>query len=334
MMLVAGDGVRSMNIWRIPLWEGAPTRVTFDLSSYRIVDLPSDGDRLVTVPARPSSGFWVQRPDAPSPVRVSAESEAGVTGFEFTPDGRLVFAVGNRLEILEAGAQTSRILVEEQGTVVRPAVVSGGRVRYTTMPTEGWGNLVVHEISLDGSERVDLATLPPSTDHRRISYGPQAVYSSMSTGKVIHRTPYDGGAPEKLEAAEGYLPAVSPTGDRLAFYRAARAEGGAQGGITILGLDGQGRVDASVPAIHLEGQSQTFFGSLLRWSEDGEALLVNTRVGDRGTLWRLPLDGSSPAAVSRTVEDLMLWWDAAPDGSVAFARGRYVRDAVLIEGLR
>lgn len=331
LLLIAGSGAGSMGIWRVPLWEGEPTRVTFDLDSYRILSLTRDARRLVTVPSRMSSGFWLQSGSTTS--RLSRETKAGAGGFEFAADGRLVYAVGNRLEVMGRDPRNRTALVEEPGEVVHPKITGHGTVLYTTRTGRGRGDLLVREVGLDGGAPRDVVALPLRSDYHRITYGSVAVYTSGSSDGPIHRTPFDGSPSEPLRSIVGHLPAVSPAQDRIAYYQSVD-EFGSASRIVVRGLDAEGRIDESVDAIELTGLSVTSSRSVLKWTDRGDALLINTRIGDRANLWRLPLDGGALERITDFAGDQLLWWAAAPDGRVAFARGKSVRDAVLIEGVR
>ena len=75
--------------------------------------------------------------------------------------------------------------------------------------------------------------------------------------------------------------------------------------------------------------------SLLRWAEDGQALLLNTRPSDRANLWRVPLDGGEPEPLTEFDSLLLFAVGFSRDGeTVAFARGELLRDAVLMQGFR
>ncbi len=75
--------------------------------------------------------------------------------------------------------------------------------------------------------------------------------------------------------------------------------------------------------------------SNLRWTADGNALLINSVESDRANLWLQPLDGSPPTQLTQFDDLLLRGFDCSPDGKIwLLARGRLTRDAVLVTGFR
>ena len=100
--------------------------------------------------------------------------------------------------------------------------------------------------------------------------------------------------------------------------------------IGILGLE-SGELEISLEPLAYTSRSS----SLLRWARDGAALVINTAKGDRGNLWRLPIDGSEPERITDLPDEYLFWYEYSPDGeSLVVSAGRLQRDAMLFEGFR
>ncbi len=57
--------------------------------------------------------------------------------------------------------------------------------------------------------------------------------------------------------------------------------------------------------------------------------------GDRANLWRLPLDGSEPERLTDFTDENLFWFEYSPDGkTLVVSTGRFLRDALLIQGFR
>jgi Tol biopolymer transport system component len=129
-----------------------------------------------------------------------------------------------------------------------------------------------------------------------------------------------------LTDLEAYIPAISPDGTRLAFY----FEEGGREWIGVTSIEG-GDLEVTLEGPALLSTSS----SILRWAEDGEALIINTAPGDRGNLWRLPLDGGELERLTDLRDERLFWFEYTPDGeTLVVSSGEYVRDAMLIRDFR
>ena len=120
--------------------------------------------------------------------------------------------------------------------------------------------------------------------------------------------------------------AISPDGTRVACYCKPPPEWSF--GLCVVPLAGglpERTIESSVTTAH----------SMIRWTPDGKALLVNTLAEDGRNVWRIPLDGSAPQPVTHFTDQLLFAFDFTPDGkALIVSRGELTRDAVMITGFR
>ena len=155
---------------------------------------------------------------------------------------------------------------------------------------------------------------------------PDGSWAVVARASGLWRVPLDGSEPTLLTGRQAYLPAISPQGTRLAFYF-LEAE---QERIGIMSIE-DGELEVTLEGLAVTSNSS----SLLRWTEDGEALIINTAPGDRGNLWRLPLDGSEPQRLTDFTDESLFWFEPSPDGeTLVVSSGQLLRDAVLIRDFR
>jgi Tol biopolymer transport system component len=73
----------------------------------------------------------------------------------------------------------------------------------------------------------------------------------------------------------------------------------------------------------------------IEWARDSKSFYYVTTDGSRNSLWQQILDDENPHLVGDLGDEEIASLAMSPDGtSFAFIRGRWIHDAVLIEGLK
>jgi Tol biopolymer transport system component len=331
LAIASPDGENLPQIWYVPYPRGAPHRITDDRYRYRLASPTADGNSLVAVAEAPNSlaTLWRQAGDGTGrPASIPHSTMDGRFGFDFTADGRIVFQTVEagelELAIMNLDGSGREVLTDNSIAEFYPQVTGKGKILYHT---RGPVRAELRLMEIDGTDSQAIATLATS----RASYftpalSPDGSWAVIPRGPGLWRWPLEGGKPTRLTDLPAYLPAISPGGTRLAFYY----QDGVHERIGIMPIEG-GELELT-----LEGPAQTSTGSsVLRWAPDGEALIINTTPGDRGNLWRLPLDGSEPERLTAFNDENLFWFDYSPDGeTLVVSTGRFLRDALLIQGFR
>jgi serine/threonine protein kinase/Tol biopolymer transport system component len=333
--LPGGDGLLAIaetagntdaQIWYVPYPEGKARQLTSDLFDYRVISLTADGKALVTIPATARSDMWSLRLDGSQrPQKLSRSRLDGIYGFDFTPDGRIVYQTleGGKLDlaVMSADGSDRQSLTDDEEGDRYVRVAPDGRIVVQTLTPSGFR---IRRLDPDGgnsrylTEGFQWGKPDISPD------GKWVLYQALTEGiHKIWRVPLDGGTPELVIDRESFLPVVSPDNSRIAFY--FFDPGDQPFNIGVAAFEGG--------EMELEMAAEPFYsGTLLRWSPDGKSLLTNTMPRDRANLWRLPLDGGEPERLTDFDERRMYWYGLAPDGeTLIFTRGELSRDAVLIE---
>jgi serine/threonine protein kinase/Tol biopolymer transport system component len=330
-LLLIAESVESddAQVWLVPYPEGAVRAITSDPFDYRIISLTADGESLLTIPSNARSDMWSMALDGSErPRKISRGRLDGVFGFDFTPDGRIVFQTleAGRLDLAVMNADGSdkqRLTDDEEGDRY-PRVAPDGRIVVRTSTASGFR---LRRLDADGSNPQFIVeglqwgkpTITPD--------GEWLVYQALTAGvPKIWRIPLDGGEPELVIDRDSSLPVVSPDNTRIAFYFTDPEENLFKIGV------------ASFPDGELQFERRAeppYGGTMLRWMPNGKSLLFNTAPGDRANLYRLPLDGGEPERLTDFADRRMYWFELAPDGkTLIVARGELSRDAVLIENFR
>jgi Tol biopolymer transport system component len=311
-----------LKIWYVPYPRGEPRLITDDEVRYRLASVTADGNSLVTVGEKEEVALWTHRLDGTGrAVRISRSRRDGRFGFDFTGDGRIVFQTleAGRVElaIMDLDGSRHQILTDDVVQESYPHVTGDGRILYCA------GN-ELRLMEIDGTDSQTLVTL--EGPYITTALSPDGSWAAIPMAPGLWRLPLDGGAPTQLTDLEAYIPAISPDGTRLAFY----FEEGGQEWIGVTSIE-SGDLEVTLEGPALLSTSS----SILRWAQDGEALIINTAPGDRGNLWRLPLDGGELQRLTNFTDERLFWFEYTPDGeTLVVSSGEYVRDAMLIRDFR
>ena len=328
--IAMGASARNYQVWHVSYPAGESRQVTHDLFDYRTVSVSADGKSLVTVAAQIDADVWVVR-DGMSPRRIDASSAEGIYGAAALPDGRLVTTSieTGKLDLFamnEDGGGRLRITRDEYANR-SPAVTPNGKwIVYLSVTPKG---PEICRIDVDGSQRMVLARTPVATAALDVSPdGKSVVYedlpSARGRGFAVSRVSIDGGPTRRLGSENLATPVFSPDGSKIAG---------------LLGdMDGRAHL-ATMPA---SGGPATKIApwaaggySAVRWTHDGQGLVINTVQGDHANLWLIPLDGS-PRRKLTDFDDHVIFTFAPLAGGKGWvlSRGDLSRDAVLITGFR
>ncbi len=329
MAIAERRGSSESQVWFVPYPAGDARQITRDLFEYRIASVTADGSSLLTIPAEGKSGIWVlPTSEAERPRKISQSRLDGLFGFDFTPDGRIVY------QTLETG-QLDLAIMNFDGSGRQPLTNDPEADYYPRVTRNGWlvyshgtpSGGQIRRMRLDGS---DMQVITTSARRSNLSLSPNGdwvVYENVRNGIfTLWRSPIEGGTATQLTDYESFNPAVSPDGSRLAFHMTDEESGQFKIGIA--------PIEGGKPEILLNAEPTTSQSSI-KWTEDGQALVINTVRSDRANLWRIPLDGDEPEALTSFDDDRLYWFEKAPDGeTLVVSRGNLTRDAVLIENFR
>jgi Tol biopolymer transport system component/DNA-binding winged helix-turn-helix (wHTH) protein len=326
-------GENKLQIWHVAYPGGETRRITNDLTSYDLFSLnvTSNNKSLVTVQEQGTSSIWVV-PDADAgrarQLIPRANSEDGVSGLAWTPDGRIVYTslVSGHMNLwlTDREGNNPRQLTALAAADFAPCISPDGR--YVVFVSSRSGGRDLWRVDIDGSNEKQL------TDGARVSAptfsrdGRWIVYSK--TEEIVNRetdlwrVPVDGGSPSRLTYGRfaGY-PAVSPDGNLIAFYKFDVQDRKTK--IIIIPFDG------GAPQKEL---AFTFDGMpWIRWAPDGRSLIYNVTNRGATNLWRLPIDGGPPQQITDFKSGRIWYFDGTRDGKyMALARGSLTTDVVLI----
>jgi Tol biopolymer transport system component/DNA-binding winged helix-turn-helix (wHTH) protein len=315
-------------IWFIPYPEGAPRRVTNDLSDYRDFSVAANGNSVLTVQSEKKANIWLAPAnDLDHPRQLTATSYDGLNGMSWTPDGRLVYTsqiVGEQnLWIVDPNRGEPQQLTAGAGFNETPVVSPDGR--YIVFLSNRNAEEHLWRIDIDGRHPMELTHGTGDLQPTMTVDGKEVVFRSQSQSPVrLFRVSINGGEPVQLTSGGTFDPNVSPDGKSIACgYRPTPAD---KNRVAILSVDvGQPRIISDWPAMY----------GRLRWSPDGRAIAYAARQEGVGNIWLQPLDGSPPKQLTHWGANPIFSFDWSRDGKwLAYASGSITSDVVMISDMR
>ncbi|HJQ41227.1 MAG TPA: protein kinase [Thermoanaerobaculia bacterium] len=322
-LILIGARVRGdPQVWRVESSSGEARPITNDLLGYRMPTLTADGSTIVAVTIDRDADLWrIPLAGSEAPRRIRGGRGAGGPGLDVGPDGSIAYTSmeSGTLELWVAGADgaSARQLTKDSEGGVRPSFTPDGK----TIVFGRYNVPSIQRIAADGSETRPTRITERAFEPALSPDGKTVVFRALAG---LMKMPLAGGPAVKITDLSVQFPAISPDGTRVAGYCQPPGQP-----LTICIFPMAGGPPQPVESAGPNSNS------VIRWVPDGKALLINTMPEDRRNVWRLPLDGSAPAALTQFTDQLMFSFDLTPDGKALIAsRGELTRDAVMITGFR
>ena len=323
------------HLWKVSLPGGEARSLTTDLNDHRIVSLTRDGKSLASVTGDVSSTVsQVSLRGEGRPRRLSRGRNDGLNGVTFGEKGRAVYtSFAGRWGIVSADledGQRETVMSAEQGEVLSlPTCTAKGTIYVFARGRTGGEIRVIEKGGAATRLCRAVGTASVSRDGRFLVYPRTAddedVDGGVGRGSAVAqlvRRDLLSSVELKLTDARAFLPAIDPSGTRVAFYFNT-AEGAFRIGVCSA-LGGPLLVD--LPAEPLSTATSRL---VLR----DEGLYLNTVAGDRANVWFQPLDGKPARRITSFTDQLVFDFAISDDGeSLLVARGPRLRDAQLITG--
>ena len=325
---------QNSQLWAVSYPDGTARRITPDDASYANVAATAGGRTLVAVREQVRASLWVA-PEGDStrarPITNSSNGREGATGIDWTTDGRILYSATTDswdIWIANSDGSNPKQLTNDPAVENQPRLLPGGKGIIFTSRAVGASKVMVRAMDLDGGNAHTIETggeiyrgyVQPCGTH---------VYFKVLQGEqpVAFRVPLAGGAREPVFADSARLPRrfdlrnVSAD-ERFAVGIYTEPQGS---GMAVVPIDGQGPV-RRFPYTYTPGVG---FGT--SWAPGGQAVEDLVFRDGATNLWRFPLDGSPPKAVTTFTSEHILDYRWSPDGkTLALSRGTMSLDVVLI----
>lgn len=324
LLLTASESLDgTFRIWHVSTGTREARALTKDSVDYNSLSLNLAGDKLIATHFSNTFHLYLANIDDLKNARSLALAR---TGFSFAPDGRLAYEGddGDIWSINREGGE-QRQLTNSSSKDMYPRVSPDGR--YIFFASNRSGSNQVWRMNSDGTSQIQI-TKHEGGGPRFVTPDGKWVYFLSELHQNLWRVSADSDGEETQVLSEMILePAFSPDGTLVAYLFHPK--------------DNNTRIDLAVMRLadrkilkttsHVNGHAHMV---VISWATD-KALCYVTSDGSQNLLWRYSLDDENATLVGELGNDEIDHLSISPDGrSIAFIRGRWIHDAVLIEGLK
>jgi Tol biopolymer transport system component/DNA-binding winged helix-turn-helix (wHTH) protein len=314
------------DLWFQPLPDGPPRPITTGVIEYRNATISADGTSLVSVGSLQNAGLWRLPLAGDRLERIPSQKEDGIAGLAWLDAKTIVFTSfdGGTAQIWTMGTDGSgRRQLTTDGANGSPRPTADGRTIFFV--TNRTGHAGIWRMDGSGARQRLVAEAPESWDLALSSDERSLLFTgpSVDRGDSTWTVSTDGGNPSLLVKGLTHA-AESPDGRALAGFWQARPN-------APLALAVFPRAGGN-PTVVFPDSVPTFGGGVW-WSRDGRSLYYTN--ADRMNVWRQPLSGEAPTAITGLADGMIARGDLSADGrSLLAVRANPLRDAFLITGFR
>ena len=154
------------------------------------------------------------------------------------------------------------------------------------------------------------------------------LYFLSGLHQTLWRVSSEGGDETQVSSGQVTAPAFSPDGKYFAYF--GRSQNDRRMLIAVESLETRARVKTFALA------DDTFAQGRIAWLSDNHSFYYITTNGSVSELWRQSLDNNGPPKLLADLgnEEVSAFVLAADDNTFALVRGKWLYEAVLIEGLK
>jgi serine/threonine protein kinase/Tol biopolymer transport system component len=328
MLTAPGDDTsEGLQIWHLSYPGAEVRRVTNDLNSYSTLSLTADSNTLAAVQSHHVSNIWVAPGGDASRAQQLTSGTSVFYDVSWMPDGRILYSsnVGGSHDIwvMDKDGSNQKQLTVNAGGNHLPSVSPDGRYIVFVSNRSAPGHNI-WRMDADGSNPKQLTFKNTDSIPRWMPDGRWIIYSSWATGKpMVWKVSVDGGEPVMVLDKYAVAPSVSPDGKMLAVHY-WNEQLNSPFGIALFSIDGGEPLKTfDVPV------------KLVKWSQDGRALLYCLTRGGFSNIWSQPIAGGAPKQLTDWKQERIFDFSWSQDNrQLVVSRGVITSDVVLINDLK
>ena len=248
------------------------------------------------------------------------------SGVSLSPDGR-IFYEGNDGDIwtVNAAGGEQRQLTNNASSDFYP--LASPDARYVFFASNRSGSVQVWRMNADSTNQIQITKNEGGYPIFATSDGRWLFFRS-GLHQTLWRVATEGGEETRFSGDETWNPSFSRDGKYVAYF--LRETNDRRLRIGVMTTDTQTRVKTFSLA------DDTFAEGRIAWLSDNKSFYYITMNGSQSTLWYQSLDSNLPAKQIATLgaDEVASFVLAPDDNTFAFIRGRWIYEAVLIEGLK
>ncbi len=311
-----------LRIWYVSTLTGEVRPLTKDAIDYITLSLDNAAAKLLATYTSNNFHLFTGRIEDLSKAKSLAVGRVGVA---VGPDGKIVYE-GNDgdLWMINSDGGERRQLTNSPFSDVFPRLSQDGRYIFFTSTVSGSSQ--VWRMNADGSDQVQI-TRREGGHPKYITADGRLVYFESRLHQTLWRVSTTGSDETEVSKVKISFPAFSNDGKLVAYFFRDETN---RLKIGVMGLD----TGAVIKTFNLTNNS--FQQGRIAWLSDNKSFYYVTVNGSESLLWLQSLHGASaPQQVANLGDDEIADLALSPaDGSLAFIRGKWIHEAVLIEGLK
>lgn len=311
-------------IWFVSAANGSAEQITHDSSQLSLMGATADLGKIVLSRSYLDSTLSIADSHTPSDLQPVSTAQFDVA---WTPNGELVFPSKDTLK-------TDIWIANPDGTNKRQLTANDEVERSPIVSPDG--GLVVF-VSSENSQQNIWRMDANGNDLRQLTYGEGAIRPAISQdGKQVFfnsvkdgslwQVSIEGGEPQLLLNEQCFRAAVSPSGNKIAYF-------GTEGDKGMLFVKG---FPEFKPLYRFEAFFNRASTPRVAWAGDETSLIYyQNDATDVGNLWSQPLGGGAARKLTNFTSQRIFDFSFSPDGArLAVTRGKWNHDAALLKGFR
>jgi len=312
-----------LKIYYVSATSGEIRSITRDATDYINFSLDRTADKMIATQLINTFHLYVGKiNDVSHPVSVALAK----SGVSLSPDGR-IFYEGNDGDIwtVNAAGGEQRQLTNNASSDFYP--LASPDARYVFFASNRSGSVQVWRMNADSTNQIQITKNEGGYPIFATSDGRWLFFRS-GLHQTLWRVATEGGEETRFSGDETWNPSFSRDGKYVAYF--LRETNDRRLRIGVMTTDTQTRVKTFSLA------DDTFAEGRIAWLSDNKSFYYITMNGSQSTLWYQSLDSNLPAKQIATLgaDEVASFVLAPDDNTFAFIRGRWIYEAVLIEGLK
>ena len=312
-----------LRIWHVSAATGEAQPLTSDATDYISLSLDRRAEKMVATYTGNTFHLYLARIDDLSNPKSLAVARSGVA---FAPDGRIVYE-GNDGDIwtINRDGGEQRQLTNNSFHDGHPRMSPDGRHIFFSSTRSG--STQVWRMNGDGTNQVQL-TKQEGGYPAFVTPDGKWIYFESGLHQTLWRVSTEGGDETELSKRNIRSPAFSRDGTFVAYFFRDETDNRLKIGVMLVETRTVSRIFALPDNTHYRGS--------VAWKNDNRSFYYVTINGSQNSLWLQSLDNNNPPQlVGNLGNDEIPHFALSPDeNTFAFVRGKYIHDAVLIEGLK
>ncbi len=311
-----------LRIWQVSTNTGEAQALTRDATDYVTLSLDKAADKMIAT--HTSNTFHLYLASAGD--FNNAKALTAAWSFAFAPEGKIVYSPDNgNLWTINRNGGEQRQLTNDTFTNFHPQASSDGH--YIFFASNRSGSIQVWRMDAEGSNQIQI-TKTEGGYPRFVTPDGKWVYFESAVHQTLWRISTDAGEESQVSEAPVSEPAFSPDGNFVAYFvRVTGNDNRSQ--IAVMSLER----DKNLKTLNLSEEKSV--PVKIAWGGDNNGLYYVTTNGRKNSMWFQPLDGRAPRLMADLGNEEIGGLAVSPDGNTfAFTRGKWIHNAVLIEGLK